>query len=260
MAKKIPKAPASGASFPEWTTSLGVLSLLNRNPLTWQKITGANPASYGSSAWHTNQMANMARMGQTPNPGLWGRFQGFANRAIPRIGNIGMGAVRARALMHPGVMIPAAGAMLAKWTVDKAMAPLKDPETGRIGAEGYAKLNMLEEAGKELKARRKAAKEEGASTWELMKMKKDPSMLSAEALAPFLEAQLAREKKYAVPFHERYARLKAKHERYAKIKAKAKEDLWHKGVFWGNRAPGEKSAVTRFMDKFLSEGGIARLL
>jgi len=257
MAKKIPKAPASSASFPEGTTSLGVLSLLNRNPLTWQKITGANPASYGSSAWHTNQMANMARMGQTPNPGLWGRFQGFTNRAIPRIGNIGMGSLRARALMHPGVMLPAAGTFLAKYAVNKAWGDIKDPETGRIGAEGWAKLAMRQKAREDLVARIKAARERGVSPWELMKMKKDPSMLSEEALAPFLKTALARESESkAVPFHESYAKLKAKYP----DRGPKKEDLWHKGLFWSNRAPGEKSAVTGFMDKFFNEGGIARLL
>ena len=254
MAKKIPKTPASSTSFPWYTTIAGISSLLNRNPLTTSKITGANPSSFGSSAWQARNMANMAKMGQVSmanTPGFWAKTNLLGNRAVGSLGRFALG----RTLMHPGVMLPAAGTMLAKWTVNKALAPLKDPETGRIGAEGWAKLAMQRKAREDLVARVKAARAEGASTWELMKMKKDPSMLSEEALAPFLKTALARESK-AVPFHESYAKLKAKYP----DRGPKKEDLWHKGLFWSNRAPGEKSAVTGFMDKFLSEGGIARLL
>ena len=256
MAKKVPKPPAGGASFP-WTTSIaGVAGLLNRNPLTTGRITGTNPFSFGSSAWQARNMANMAKMGQVSmanTPGFWAKTHLLANRAVGGLGRFGLG----RTLMHPGVMLPAAGTMLARYAVNKAWGDIKDPETGRIGAEGWAKLAMRQKANEDLVARIKAAREKGASTWELMKMKKDPSMLSEEALAPFLKAALARESESkAVPFHESYAKLKAKYP----DRGPKKEDLWHKGLFWSNRAPEEKSAVTGFMDKFFNEGGIARLV
>jgi len=172
MAKKIPKTPASGASFPWWTTISGIAGLLNRNPLTTSKITGANTATYGSKAWQAQNMANMAKMGQVSmanTPGFWAKTNLLGNRAIGGLGRFALG----RAAMHPAVMIPAAGTMLAKHLVDKSFAPYKDEE-GKWTEEGHARALRQRLAREDLVRRIRAAKEEGAGFWELAKMRKNP--------------------------------------------------------------------------------------
>ena len=148
MAKKIPvpkvKSKKSGSSFPWYTTIAGIAGLLNRNPLTTSKITGANTATYGSKAWQAKNMANMAKMGQVSmanTPGFWAKTNLLGNRAIGSLGRFALG----RAAMHPGVMIPAAGTFLAKHLVNKAFDPYRD-ETGKIGTEGHARLAMAARA------------------------------------------------------------------------------------------------------------------
>ena len=126
MAKKIPipKTKKSGSSFPWTRLQLGLASILNRNPLTLGKIPGANTASYGSKAWRTQQLANMAKMGK------------WSGRAAS-LGRLGV--------MNPWFMAPAALTGLAKYGVGKAFDPYRD-ESGRIGTEGHARLTMAARA------------------------------------------------------------------------------------------------------------------
>ena len=171
MAKKIPKTPASGASFPWYTTIAGIAGLLNRNPLTTSKITGANTATYGSKAWQAQNMANMAKMGQVSmanTPGFWAKTNLLGNRAIGGLGRFALG----RAAMHPAVMIPAALGFGAKYAVGKAFDPYRD-ETGKIGAEGHERLLQERLAREDLAARRNLAREEGVGFWERARMKSE---------------------------------------------------------------------------------------
>jgi len=166
MAKKIPipKTKKRGSSFPWTRLQLGLASILNRNPLTLGKIPGANTAAYGSKAWRAQQLANMAKMGK------------WSGRAAS-LGRFG--------LMNPWLMAPAALTGLAKYSVGKAFDPYRD-ETGKIGAEGSARLTQ-ERIAREARYAANTAKREG--TW-LGKL--DQRMLGQLRSAGMNEGGLAR--------------------------------------------------------------------
>lgn len=104
---------------------------------------------------------------------------GKAARAAQRaamIAKYGKGAMRVgrfAGLMNPWTAVPVALMSLAQYSVGKGLEPYRD-ETGKIGAEGHARLLRERFARQDLATKIRAAKEEGAGFWELARMRSNP--------------------------------------------------------------------------------------
>jgi len=76
---------------------------------------------------------------------------------LGRAGRLGLGSLRFMGLTNPWFAIPAALTGAAKYSVGKAFDPYRD-ETGKIGAEGHARLASAARAREELMTARNAAR------------------------------------------------------------------------------------------------------
>ena len=76
---------------------------------------------------------------------------------LGRAGRLGLGSLRFMGLTNPWFAIPAALTGVAKYSVGKAFDPYRD-ETGKIGAEGHARLASAARAREELMTARNAAR------------------------------------------------------------------------------------------------------
>ncbi len=132
MAKKIPKIPRPKSKM-SWLDKLFV-GVGGASPFVNKIGNRGNVQSWGRKSWRARNAANLAKYGK------WG-----------------LRGARMTGLLNPWTAVPFGLMSLAQYGVGKAFDPYRD-ETGKIGAEGHARLASAARAREELMTARNAAR------------------------------------------------------------------------------------------------------